>query len=128
MLRISNLNLLQRFALALLLVGMLMAMSASAHGAETPRAGGELVFAVGETPPSFDGHRETTFAMLHPIAPHYSTLLRFDLVDHRVGGLARARHAFGRKNDPIVGRFHVLRRERRAVVKLDAFAELERSD
>jgi peptide/nickel transport system substrate-binding protein len=45
---------------------------------ENPRAGGELVFAVGGTPPSFDGHRETTFAMLHPIAPHYSTLLRFD--------------------------------------------------
>ena len=43
-----------------------------------PRSGGELVFAVGGTPPSFDGHRETTFAMLHPIAPHYSTLLRFD--------------------------------------------------
>jgi peptide/nickel transport system substrate-binding protein len=45
---------------------------------ETPRSGGELVFAVGGTPPSYDGHRETTFAMLHPIAPHYSTLLRFD--------------------------------------------------
>src|SRR5215468_6776551 len=44
----------------------------------TPRAGGELVFAVGGTPPSYDGHRETTFAMLHPIAPHYSTLLRLD--------------------------------------------------
>jgi peptide/nickel transport system substrate-binding protein len=43
-----------------------------------PRAGGELVFAVGGTPPSYDGHRETTFAMIHPIAPHYSTLLRFD--------------------------------------------------
>ena len=49
-----------------------------AFGAEAPRAGGELVFAVGEIPPSFDGHRETTFGMLHPIAPHYSTLLRFD--------------------------------------------------
>lgn len=45
---------------------------------EKPRSGGELVFAVGGTPPSFDGHRETTFAMLHPVAPHYSTLLRFD--------------------------------------------------
>jgi peptide/nickel transport system substrate-binding protein len=45
---------------------------------EKPRHGGEMVFAVGETPPSFDGHRETTFAMLHPLAPHYSTLLRFD--------------------------------------------------
>jgi hypothetical protein len=46
--------------------------------AETPRYGGDLVFAVAEPPPSFDGHRETTFAMIHPIAPHYSTLLRFD--------------------------------------------------
>src|SRR6185369_4102441 len=51
---------------------------AAAATKETPRSGGELVFAVGGTPPSYDGHRETTFAMLHPIAPHYSTLLRFD--------------------------------------------------
>jgi peptide/nickel transport system substrate-binding protein len=50
--------------------------------AEKPRPGGELVFAVGGTPPSYDGHRETTFAMLHPIAPHYSTLLRFDPQDY----------------------------------------------
>ena len=50
----------------------------STSAAEAPRSGGELVFAVAETPPSFDGHRETTFAMIHPIAPHYSTLLRFD--------------------------------------------------
>ncbi|MBI1994382.1 MAG: hypothetical protein HYS67_08265, partial [Deltaproteobacteria bacterium] len=49
---------------------------------EKPRAGGELVFAVGGTPPSFDGHRETTFAMLHPVSPHYSTLLRFDLLNY----------------------------------------------
>lgn len=48
---------------------------------EQPRPGGELVFAVAETPPSFDGHRETTFAMLHPVSPHYSTLLRFDPFD-----------------------------------------------
>jgi peptide/nickel transport system substrate-binding protein len=54
------------------------ALSAEKAPTEKPRSGGELVFAVAETPPSFDGHRETTFAMLHPIAPHYSTLLRFD--------------------------------------------------
>jgi peptide/nickel transport system substrate-binding protein len=65
-----------RFAISLILLGVLAA--APARAGESPRAGGELVFAVGETPPSFDGHRETTFAMLHPIAPHYSTLLRFD--------------------------------------------------
>lgn len=46
--------------------------------AEQPRAGGQLTFIVGAEPPSFDGHRETTFAMLHPTAPHYSLLLKFD--------------------------------------------------
>jgi peptide/nickel transport system substrate-binding protein len=59
---------------------------------QSPRAGGELVFAVGGTPPSFDGHRETTFAMLHPVAPHYSTLLRFDPQNYPkiVGDLAES--------------------------------------
>ncbi|HMF52560.1 MAG TPA: ABC transporter substrate-binding protein, partial [Candidatus Saccharimonadales bacterium] len=61
-----------------LALGALLVLPMMATAAEVPRAGGELVFAVGETPPSFDGHRETTFGMLHPIAPHYSTLLRFD--------------------------------------------------
>ena len=55
-----------------------LALGPGAAAQEKPRSGGELVFAVAETPPSFDGHRETTFAMLHPVAPHYSTLLRFD--------------------------------------------------
>ena len=44
----------------------------------TPRAGGELSFVVGAEPPSFDAHRETTFAMLHPTAPHYSLLVKFN--------------------------------------------------
>jgi peptide/nickel transport system substrate-binding protein len=54
---------------------------AGAQPAEQPRSGDELHFAVADAPPSFDGHRETTFAMLHPLAPHYSTLLRFDQDD-----------------------------------------------
>jgi peptide/nickel transport system substrate-binding protein len=57
---------------------IILAPPVFAAQAAAPRSGGELIFAVGGTPPSFDGHRETTFAMLHPIAPHYSTLLRFD--------------------------------------------------
>jgi len=63
------------------ILGLMMLICSPATQAaekETPRSGGELVFAVGGTPPSLDGHRETTFAMLHPVAPHYSTLLRFD--------------------------------------------------
>ncbi|MBI3077322.1 MAG: ABC transporter substrate-binding protein [Deltaproteobacteria bacterium] len=64
-------------ALIVLMCSGLLLAPAIARG-QQPRAGGELTFAVAETPPSFDGHRETTFAMIHPIAPHYSTLLRFD--------------------------------------------------
>jgi peptide/nickel transport system substrate-binding protein len=45
---------------------------------EKPTAGGTLTFVVNAEPPSFDGHRETTFALLHPIAPHYSLLYKFD--------------------------------------------------
>ena len=37
-----------------------------------PRAGGELVMAVPSEPPSYDGHREETFGLIHPVAPFYS--------------------------------------------------------
>ena len=52
--------------------------SGTAQGAEKPRAGGELVFAVAAEPASYDGHRETSFSHLHPGAPNYSLLLKFD--------------------------------------------------
>ncbi|MBI3003652.1 MAG: ABC transporter substrate-binding protein, partial [candidate division NC10 bacterium] len=65
------------WAVAGILAGLLLALAPDAWTQE-PRSGGTLTFAVAETPPSFDGHRETTFAMIHPVAPHYSTLLRFD--------------------------------------------------
>ncbi len=45
---------------------------------EKPQSGGTLTFVVNAEPPSFDAHKETTFALLHPAAPHYSTLYRFD--------------------------------------------------
>jgi ABC-type transport system substrate-binding protein len=46
--------------------------------AEVPRRGGELTMVVSAEPPSFDGHKETTFAVIHPVSPHYSLLLKFD--------------------------------------------------
>src|SRR5437763_15450035 len=52
-----------------------------APAGEQPRPGGTLTFIVNAEPPSYDGHRETTFALLHPIAPHYSTLYKFDPSD-----------------------------------------------
>ena len=48
------------------------------HGQERPRYGGELTFLVPSEPPSYDGHREGTFGTVHPLAPHYNTLLRID--------------------------------------------------
>ena len=53
----------------------------SVAGGEKPIAGGTLTFIVNAEPPSYDGHRETTFALLHPIAPHYSLLYKFDPSD-----------------------------------------------
>jgi peptide/nickel transport system substrate-binding protein len=46
-----------------------------------PRAGGTLTFVVPGEPPSYDAHREETFALIHPAAPHYNTLLRIDAAD-----------------------------------------------
>jgi peptide/nickel transport system substrate-binding protein len=45
---------------------------------QAQRKGGELVFPVPSEPPSYDGHREETFGLIHPIAPFYNTLLRVD--------------------------------------------------
>ena len=47
----------------------------------SPESGGELIFLVPSEPPSYDGHREGTFGMVHPLAPHYNTLLRIDPTD-----------------------------------------------
>src|SRR5207245_6386440 len=70
-------------ALALLLAACTPAPKGNAPtqsgtAAEQPQPGGTLTFIVNAEPPSFDGHRETTFALLHPIAPHYSLLYKFD--------------------------------------------------
>jgi peptide/nickel transport system substrate-binding protein len=45
-------------------------------GAETPVRGGILNYVVGSKIPSYDAHQETTFGMVHPIAPFYSLLIR----------------------------------------------------
>jgi peptide/nickel transport system substrate-binding protein len=51
------------------------------HPEDKPRAGGELVFVVPSEPPTYDGQAEGTFGLVHPIAPHYNTLLRVDPFD-----------------------------------------------
>src|SRR5437868_15499028 len=82
-----------RYPIVLACVVVAIAVSI-VYAQERPRSGGELIFVVPAEPPSFDGHREETFAMLHPIAPHYNTLLRTHPADRTgtkfVGDLAES--------------------------------------
>src|SRR6266511_4410020 len=78
--------------LVIAIVAVVLAGPAAAQ--EKPRYGGELVFAVPSEPPSYDAHREETFGVIHPLAPHYNTLLRVDPLDKTgtkpVGDLAES--------------------------------------
>src|SRR5207302_8652982 len=57
-------------------VAILLAIAGPAAG-EAPKRGGTLTYMIpADAPPSFDGHQEGTFAMLHASAPFYSTLIR----------------------------------------------------
>jgi peptide/nickel transport system substrate-binding protein len=58
-----------------LLIGAAFATSAD----ETPKTGGTLNYVIpADAPPTFDAHRETTFATIHSAAPFYSVLIRVD--------------------------------------------------
>jgi peptide/nickel transport system substrate-binding protein len=78
--------------LALVMVAAAAVVPASAD--DKPRHGGELVFVVPSEPPSYDAHQEETFGVIHPVAPHYNTLLRVDPMDKTgtkpVGDLAES--------------------------------------
>ena len=86
----------RRPALALLslVLAVLVAGVLPAAPQDKPRSGGDLVFVVPSEPPSYDAHQEETFGVIHPMAPHYSTLLRVDPTDKTgtkpVGDLAES--------------------------------------
>jgi peptide/nickel transport system substrate-binding protein len=62
-----------------LLIALLLAFSVPALAAETPKRGGILTYMIpADAPPSFDGHREVTFATVHSVAPFYSVLIRIN--------------------------------------------------
>ena len=63
---------------ALLLSTMMLAAAGGTIAAETPKHGGLLKFAVSAEPPNYDCHAQTSFAFIHPVRPHYNTLLKFD--------------------------------------------------
>ena len=65
-----------RFGLKLLL-GAILAFTATAGRAEAPKRGGVLTYMIpADAGPSLDGHRETTYAVVHATAPFYSVLIR----------------------------------------------------
>jgi len=68
-------NAIAKLAVALA-VGAGLALGAGSANAETPKYGGILKFVVPGKAPSYDGHIETTYAMVHRVRPFYSLLIR----------------------------------------------------
>ena len=122
--------------LVALLVAFTMAAVAGltpALAQDKPRSGGELVALVPSEPPSYDGHAEGTFGVVHPLAPHYNGLLRIDPFD-KTGTkvvpdvaeswtvskdgltytvkLRRGRQVPRRRRDDVAGRQGLLRQDR----------------
>jgi len=65
----------RRWLAACLAIAVSLGLAAFAD--ETPKRGGTLSFMIpADSPPSFDGHRENTFATIHAVAPFYSVLIR----------------------------------------------------
>jgi peptide/nickel transport system substrate-binding protein len=65
--------------LAASLGALLIGAPFAAPAQETPKDGGVLNYVIpADAPPSFDAHRETTFATIHSAAPFYSVLIRVD--------------------------------------------------
>jgi peptide/nickel transport system substrate-binding protein len=79
-----------RLCVTVLSVAMMAVMGSASAQERQPKHGGTLEFAVTVEPASYDCHSNTSFAFLHPVAPHYSTLLKFDAANYPqiVGDLA----------------------------------------
>jgi peptide/nickel transport system substrate-binding protein len=64
---------------AAILVGLLLVAAVPAAADGTPKRGGTLTYMIpADAPPSFDGHKESTFATAHAFAPFYSLLVRIN--------------------------------------------------
>jgi peptide/nickel transport system substrate-binding protein len=77
---------------SLLLTAAALAIVAGGAHAQAPKRGGELRFAVSAEPPNYDCHAQSSFAFIHPVRPHYNTLLKFDTANYPkvVGDLAES--------------------------------------
>src|SRR6266851_5440783 len=56
-----------------------LAVAVPAAAEEEPKHGGTLTYVIpADSPPSFDAHREVTYATIHSAAPFYSVLIRIN--------------------------------------------------
>src|SRR5438132_7886006 len=67
-------------------------IATTAATAQTPKRGGILNFAVVAETSGYDCHASQTFALLHPITPQYSLLVRWNATENSqiVGDLAKS--------------------------------------
>jgi peptide/nickel transport system substrate-binding protein len=68
----------QRRTTLLVLMAAAIALGTVTDHAQAQKRGGILKFAVSAEPPDYDCHAATSFAFIHPVRPHYNTLLKFD--------------------------------------------------
>src|SRR5215467_16135535 len=60
-------------------LGVALAAAAPAMADEAPKYGGTLTYMIpADSTPSFDAHREETYATIHSAAPFYSVLIRIN--------------------------------------------------
>jgi peptide/nickel transport system substrate-binding protein len=68
---------------ALLFAAIIVGFAGPGRAAESPpRHGGILEFAVDAGPPNYDCHANFSFAFIHSVIPHYSTLLKLSSADY----------------------------------------------
>jgi peptide/nickel transport system substrate-binding protein len=63
-------------------VAAALSLLAAPAEAQAPKRGGTLTFAISGEPPNYDCHANSSFAAIHWLAPHYSTLLKFDVPNY----------------------------------------------
>ena len=68
----------QRALAGAILIGLAASATTPAASADPPARGGIFTFMVASEIPSYDMHRETTFGVVHPVAPFYSLLIRIN--------------------------------------------------
>jgi peptide/nickel transport system substrate-binding protein len=70
------------FAFAVAIALSTTSRAADMESAPVPKRGGTLEFAVDGEPANYDCHANSSFAFLYPVAPFYSTLLKFDAANY----------------------------------------------